>query len=41
MFRDDRKTWRQMQQTGMKQDWSWHRSTAEYDVLYRQALHEI
>ncbi len=41
MYRDDRKTWRQMQQTGMKQDWSWRRSAAEYDRLYHQALQEI
>lgn len=41
MYRDDRKTWRQVQQTGMKQDWSWRRSAADYDDLYRQALQEI
>jgi starch synthase len=41
MFRDDRKTWRQLQQTGMKQDWSWRRSAAEYERLYHQTLQEI
>lgn len=41
MFRGDRKTWRQLQQAGMKQDWSWRRSAAEYDALYHRALHEI
>jgi starch synthase len=26
--------WRQLQQTGMRQDWSWNRSAAEYEKLY-------
>jgi starch synthase len=41
MYRDDRKTWRQMQQIGMKQDWSWRRSAADYEGLYRRALQEV
>jgi starch synthase len=41
MYRDDRKAWRQLQQNGMKQDWSWRRSAAEYERLYHQALQEF
>jgi starch synthase len=41
IYRDDQKTWRQMQHAGMKQDWSWRRSAAEYDRLYHQALQEF
>ena len=37
MYRDEPQQWRQLQQTGMKQDWSWHRSAAEYERLYRGA----
>lgn len=29
-------TWRQMQRTGMAQDWSWDRSAREYEKLYRK-----
>jgi starch synthase len=28
--------WRQLVQTGMKQDWSWDHSAAEYESLYRR-----
>ncbi len=28
-------TWERMVKTGMKQDWSWNRSAAEYERLYR------
>jgi starch synthase len=32
--------WKNLQQTGMLQDWSWQRSAAEYERLYQQLLHE-
>ncbi|MBI1830409.1 MAG: glycogen synthase GlgA, partial [Planctomycetes bacterium] len=40
MYRDDPATWRKVQQTAMAQDWSWRRSAAEYERLYRRALAE-
>jgi starch synthase len=30
--------WRRMQETGMRQDWSWSRSAAEYVRLYQRAV---
>jgi starch synthase len=41
MYNDDQAQWRAMQQTGMKQDWSWQRSASEYERLYRHALSEF
>jgi starch synthase len=41
MFRDEPIAWKHIQQTGMLQDWSWHRSAGEYERLYRQVLLEI
>jgi starch synthase len=41
MYRDQPLRWRHLQQTGMLQDWSWHRSAGEYERLYRQLLLEI
>ena len=41
IYREEPDAWRQLQQTGMTQDWSWRRSAAEYDRLYRALLHEI
>ena len=38
MFRVERGQWRKLQQTGMCQDWSWGRSAAEYESLYRSVL---
>jgi starch synthase len=34
LYRSDPQRWLQLQQTGMKQDWSWARSAAEYERLY-------
>jgi starch synthase len=34
LYRGDRDRWRQVMQTGMRQDWSWDRSAAEYEKLY-------
>jgi starch synthase len=31
-------SWRQVVRTGMKQDWSWGRSAAEYAHLYERIL---
>ncbi len=36
----DRKTWRQLQRTGMERDWSWTRSAKEYVSIYHRALHK-
>jgi len=33
---NDEKTWRQLQRTGMLQDWSWQRRAVEYEALYRR-----
>ncbi len=35
MYRGDPLRWRQLQETGMRQDWSWARSAAEYERVYR------
>ncbi|MDH4129159.1 MAG: starch synthase, partial [Spirochaetota bacterium] len=34
----DKKIWYQMIQTAMKQDFSWKRSSQQYDKLYRRIL---
>lgn len=34
----DQKTWQQLVKTGMQQDWSWNRSAAEYEAVYRMAM---
>ncbi|MBN2700069.1 MAG: glycogen synthase GlgA [Methylohalobius sp. ZOD2] len=34
-------TWRDLQQTGMAQDFSWKRSAAEYHRLYQQVLNDL
>jgi starch synthase len=36
LFRTQPNTWRQVMSNGMRQDWSWDRSAAEYETLYRQ-----
>ncbi|MFQ5730831.1 MAG: glycogen synthase GlgA [Planctomycetaceae bacterium] len=33
----DKNTWKQLAQTGMRQDLSWNRSAAEYETVYRRA----
>jgi starch synthase len=37
----DKETWKQVAQTGMKQDLSWNRSAAEYETVYRKAVEKI
>ncbi len=34
----DRKTWHQLQRTGMERDWSWKRSAREYLSVYQRAI---
>jgi starch synthase len=41
VYRHQPEPWRQLQQTGMHQDWSWQRSAAAYEELYAQLLREI
>lgn len=41
MYRDEPARWKQLQQTGMAQDWTWDHSAQEYKRLYRQALDEF
>ncbi len=39
-YRDDPDVWKQLVDTGMRQDWSWARSAREYDALYQQTCAE-
>jgi starch synthase len=41
LYQQEPKAWARLQQAGMKQDWSWRRSAAEYERLYRQVLYDI
>jgi starch synthase len=41
LYRNEPAIWQSLQQTGMAQDWSWRRSAAEYERLYRQTLYDI
>jgi starch synthase len=34
----DRRVWRQLQETGMRQDFSWRRAAGRYVETYRRAL---
>ncbi|MBI1345812.1 glycogen synthase GlgA [bacterium] len=34
----DRRTWRQLQRTGMERDWSWKRSAKDYVAAYQRAI---
>jgi starch synthase len=36
LYREQPDLWRQVQQIGMKQDWSWARSAAKYEEVYRR-----
>jgi starch synthase len=38
VYRHEPDRWRQIQRTGMLQDWSWNRSAAEYEKLYRSVV---
>ena len=37
LYREDRDCWRKLQLAGMRQDWSWERSAAEYVSVYEKA----
>ena len=39
LYRDQPEAWLRLMQTGMRQDWSWDRSAAEYERLYEQLCH--
>jgi starch synthase len=41
IYWDEPRNWRQLQRTGMLQDWSWHRSAIDYERLYRQVVQEM
>ncbi len=36
LYRTEPQRWRQLVQTGMRQDWSWRRSAGEYEKLYER-----
>jgi starch synthase len=36
MYHEDPDGWRRLMHNGMRQDWSWDRSAAEYEKLYQQ-----
>jgi starch synthase len=38
LFRGEPQTWLQLMRTGMRQDWSWDRSAAEYERLYERLV---
>jgi len=38
LYRHDPSTWLLLQQTGMRQDWSWDHSATEYERLYKQLV---
>jgi starch synthase len=38
MYRDQPGQWLELQRAGMRQDWSWNRSAAEYERLYRSLM---
>jgi len=38
MYRNDKKTWRQLIRTGMRQDWSWTKSASQYIQLYEKTI---
>jgi starch synthase len=38
LYHHDPAAWRQLQRTGMSQDWSWQRSAAAYERLYEKIL---
>lgn len=38
IYRREPQTWRRIQETGMRQDWSWSRSAGEYEALYRRLV---
>jgi starch synthase len=41
LYRERPQLWRAVQQTGMRQDWSWSRSAAEYERRYRALVEAL
>lgn len=41
MYREQPLQWRQVQKSGMAQDWSWRRSAVEYERLYRDVVQRL
>jgi starch synthase len=41
MYHDQPGYWRQVMQNGMRQDWSWRRSAAEYEAVYMKTMQNI
>jgi starch synthase len=37
-YRSEPAIWRQLQRTGMEQDWSWNRSAGLYEKVYHQLV---
>ncbi len=38
MYRQNRKAWARLQKNGMRKDWSWDRSAAEYVKVYKRVM---
>ena len=38
LWAHEKKIWKNLVETGMKQDWSWRRSAAQYEALYVESL---
>jgi starch synthase len=38
VYHNDPQRWKTLQETGMRQDWSWRRSAAAYERLYRELV---
>jgi starch synthase len=41
LYRERPQLWRRVQETGMRQDWSWSRSAAEYERRYRALVEAL
>jgi starch synthase len=41
MYHDQPELWRQVVQNGMRQDWSWQRSAAQYEAVFKKTLERI
>ena len=41
LYREDRDCWRKLQLAGMRQNWSWERSAAEYVGVYEKAVRKV
>jgi starch synthase len=41
LYRNDGAAWQRIMQTAMRADWSWQRSAAEYEQLYRKLVNSV